>query len=88
MKNEKFEYDTFYHFYNRGNNKQNIFFEDKNYTYFLGLISKHLLDVSEIHCFCLLKNHFHLILRIKDKSEINVKYHKKVHQPFANMFNA
>uniref|UniRef100_UPI00404AA2C8 transposase n=1 Tax=Flavobacterium sp. TaxID=239 RepID=UPI00404AA2C8 len=88
MKNEKFEYDTFYHFYNRGNNKQNIFFEDRNYTFFLNLISKYLLDVSEIYCFCLLKNHFHLIIRIKDKSEINEKYHNKIHLPFSNMFNA
>ena len=30
MKNEKFEYDTFYHFYNRGNNKEDIFIEERN----------------------------------------------------------
>lgn len=88
MKREIFEYDTFYHFYNRGNNKQNIFFEEKNYNYFLTLMSKYLLDVSEIHCFCLLKNHFHLIIRIKSKTEMNERYHDKIHQPFSNMFNA
>lgn len=88
MKREIFEYGSFYHIYNRGNNKQDIFFEDKNYKYFLDLLSRHLLQVSDIYCFCLLKNHFHLIVRIKDETNINEKYHDKIHQPFSNMFNA
>ena len=29
MKQEKFEYDTFFHVYNRGNNEENIFKEEK-----------------------------------------------------------
>ena len=67
MKQEKFEHDTFFHVYNRGNNKEDIFIEDKNYSYFLKLIKDHLLGVAEIYAYCLLKNHFHLIIRIKDK---------------------
>jgi putative transposase len=59
MKQEKFEYDTFFHVYNRGNNKEDIFKEDKNYSYFLKLVRQHLLDVAEIYAYCLLKNHFH-----------------------------
>ena len=70
MKQEKFKYDTFFHVYNRGNNKEDIFIEDKNYSYFLKLIKDHLLGVAEIYAYCLLKNHFHLIIRIKDKNEI------------------
>lgn len=88
MKKETFEYGNFYHVYNRGNNKQDVFFEDKNYYYFLILLKKHLLKVSDIYSFCLLKNHFHLIIRIKEKSEIEIRYHDKVYQPFSNMFNA
>lgn len=88
MKNEKFEYDTFYHFYNRGNNKQDIFFEDKNYFYFLNLVKKYLLNVADVYSFCLLKNHFHFIIKIKEKLEIDIKYLDKIHQPFSNMFNA
>ena len=30
-------YGTFYHIYNRGNNRENIFVEDRNYSYFLNL---------------------------------------------------
>jgi putative transposase len=88
MKQEKFEYDTFFHVYNRGNNEENIFKEEKNYTYFLKLIKDHLLDVSEIYAYCLLKNHFHLVLRIKDKEAISQKYQDKIHLPFSNFFNA
>ena len=87
MKQEKFEYDTFFHVYNRGNNKEDIFIEDKNYSYFLKLIKDHLLGVAEIYAYCLLKNHFHLIIRIKDKNEIPVKYADKIHLPFSNFFN-
>lgn len=88
MKQEKFKYDTFFHVYNRGNNKEDIFIEDKNYSYFLKLIKDHLLGVAEIYAYCLLKNHFHLIIRIKDKNEIPVKYADKIHLPFSNFFNA
>ena len=88
MKTEIFEYGNFYHVYNRGNNHENIFYEERNYFYFLKLIKKHLLHIAEVHCFCLLKNHFHLIIKIKEKEEIDSKYHDKIHQPFSNLFNA
>ncbi|MCU0351702.1 MAG: transposase [Flavobacterium sp.] len=88
MKQEKFEYDTFFHVYNRGNNKEDIFKEDKNYSYFLKLAKQHLLDVAEIYAYCLLKNHFHIVLRIKDRDEIPEKYVDKIHIPFSNLFNA
>jgi len=30
-------YGTFYHIYNRGNNRENIFLQERNYVYFLDL---------------------------------------------------
>ncbi len=35
--------DRYYHIYNKGNNREQIFFEEKNYDYFLNLIEKHIL---------------------------------------------
>jgi putative transposase len=32
--------EQFYHFYNRGNNRQAVFFERENYVYFLRGIKK------------------------------------------------
>lgn len=86
MENQDFlEKGYFYHIYNRGNNRENIFLEDDNYTYFLNLVTKYLLPISEIYAYCLLKNHFHILLRIKDNLEI---VEEKMHLPFSNLFNA
>lgn len=83
MKYEPLQEDCYYHIYNRGNNKQRIFFEAQNYTYFLGLIKKYLLEVCDIYAYCLLNNHFHLL--IKTKAEIE---NKLISQAFSNCFNA
>jgi putative transposase len=60
----------YYHIYNRGNNHGDIFFEERNYSYFLSLLEKHILPVAEIYAYCLLKNHFHLLVRVRDMNEI------------------
>ena len=38
MKQDVIELGATYHIFNRGNNKKNIFIEDKNYIYFLQLL--------------------------------------------------
>jgi REP element-mobilizing transposase RayT len=57
--------DRFYHIYNRGNNRDNIFHEERNYEYFLKLYAKYILPIADTYAYCLLKNHFHLFDRIK-----------------------
>jgi REP element-mobilizing transposase RayT len=89
-KQDILEPDYFYHIYNRGNNKENLFLEEDNYFYFLKLVKNHLLSVADIYSYCLLKNHFHLVIKIKSKEELNnTKFEiDKLHQPFSNLFNA
>ncbi len=84
-KQDFLEKGYFYHIYNRGNNKENLFLEEDNYTYFLNLISKYLLPISDIYAYCLLKNHFHILLRIKEETDV---LENKLHLPFSNLFNA
>ena len=60
--------NEFYHVYNRGNNKQRIFFTDANYLFFLKKIREQLLLVSKIISYCLMPNHFHLIIMATEKS--------------------
>ena len=56
--------DTFHHLYNRGANKQPIFFEKANYIYFLKRL-RYYKDKYEIEllAYCLMPNHFHLFVR-------------------------
>src|SRR5215210_2413709 len=63
-------YDTYYHIYNRGVNGENIFVEERNYQLFLKLVERHLIPVAELFAYCLLKNHFHLSVRIRSEEEI------------------
>jgi putative transposase len=66
-------YDTYYHIYNRGVNGENLFLEERNYDLFLNLYEKHLSLVTDLFAYCLLKNHFHLSLRVKSEDDITKK---------------
>jgi len=91
MKVQPLRSGDYYHIYNRGNNKENIFLSDDNYIYFLKLLTKYILPISEIYSYCLLPNHFHIILKLKNNHELPIEFKngtKKIHQPFSNFFNA
>ena len=54
----------FYHIYNRGADAGRVFFGLDNYEYFLSLIAKKLSRHRiRIVAYCLMPNHFHLLLR-------------------------
>jgi putative transposase len=89
------EHGYFYHIYNRGNGGENIFREQRNYGYFLTLYAKHIEPIAETHAYCLLKNHFHLLVRIREKETCQVsenltglKKYLDPSQQFSNLFNA
>jgi putative transposase len=88
LKKDIFEAGHYYHVYNRGNNHENIFIEEKNYRYFLEKIKKYILPIADVYAYCLLKNHFHIVLRIKDKIDLPEKFKEKIHLPFSNLFNS
>ena len=66
----------YYHIYNRGNNRQRIFFARENYLFFLRRVREYLMDQTSevpetsdvfhasgtIVAYCLMPNHFHLLL--------------------------
>lgn len=76
-----------YHVYNRGNNKQPIFFDDKDYAAFLNLMKRSLQEERtadrlgrpyrnwfgdiELLAFCLMPNHFHLLVYQKSEKAIS-----------------
>ncbi|MFZ0531734.1 MAG: hypothetical protein WAM09_01030 [Anaerolineales bacterium] len=92
----------YYHIFNRGNNGEDLFREDRNYSYFLNLYVKHILPVADTYAYCLLVNHFHFLVRIKNEEEIvSIQMLKDKNEKiltrenrfnpslnFSNMFNA
>jgi len=64
----RIEPGKFYHIWNRGNNRENLFYSSRNYEYFIRLYAEYLDPVVETYAFCLLPNHFHLLVRTKSKS--------------------
>ncbi|MBI4101248.1 transposase [Candidatus Microgenomates bacterium] len=74
--------DTFYHVYNRGVEKRQIFLEDEDYNVFLNLFKRHLSRSAikdfrgrtyqnlskaiELLAYCLMPNHFHLLFYQRD----------------------
>ncbi len=93
-------YDTYYHIYNRGNNRENIFIQERNYEYFLNLYFKYIDPIAETFAYCLLRNHFHVLLRTRAEEEITetlkvssvtrkpLGSEQYLSQQFSNFFNA
>lgn len=59
-----FKTGHFYHIYNRGNNSQKIFFNRENYLFFLRKMKKHISPFASIISWCLMPNHFHIVVYI------------------------
>jgi REP element-mobilizing transposase RayT len=74
MYKEKLKHGHYYHIYNRGNNRESIFKEEKNYQYFLDLYRKYIHPISHLYAYCLMPTHFHLLVQIKELGDIDIMY--------------
>ena len=81
MRLEVLEKDGYYHIYNRGINGCLIFENDENKIYFLKQLSRYLDGKISIFAYCLMGNHFHLVIRLEEEEKI-------VTQAFSNFFNS
>lgn len=61
----KFFEGQFYHVYNRAVDRKPLFTQEKNYYFFLLRIVKYVIPFVDVYAFCLLGNHFHLLVKIK-----------------------
>lgn len=60
----QFDSGHLYHIYNQGNNRQKIFLDRENYLFFLRKIHTHVLPFADILAWCLMPNHFHLMVHV------------------------
>ncbi len=75
---------TYYHIYNRGNNRENLFIQQRDYIRFIDLYARHIEPVAQTFAYCLMRNHFHLLVRIRDESDEQ----REPSRCFSNLFNA
>jgi putative transposase len=80
---------NFYHVYNRGNNRQTIFFDRENYLYFLRLTRDHLILKSvDVVAYCLMPNHYHFLVYLRDETlsdsmkSLSLAYTKAINKRF------
>lgn len=66
-----FATEEYYHIYNRGNNKENIFISDDNYSYFLSKWKKYIYPNIDTLAYCLMPNHFHFLIKVKSEDTFN-----------------
>jgi len=86
---ENFECEYVYHIYTHANGKDLIFRENENYKYFLGKVVKYIIPIAEIYAYCLMPNHFHLLIRFKNTDEsVNGDEHKYLMKQFSNLLNS
>jgi len=62
----KYEPNHIYHIFNQGNNKQVIFPKEENYIFFLRKMRKHILPNVDFLAYCLMPNHFHWLVYVKE----------------------
>lgn len=95
--------ESYYHVYNRGVNKRKIFLEDKDYMVFLNLLKRYLgRQVSkdrygreyenyfahlELLAFCLMPNHFHLLIYQDDDPEAVTGLLRSICTAYTRYFN-
>ena len=66
--------DCTYHIFNRSN--ETVFYNRENYLFFLKKIREYVLPNANILSYCLMPNHFHLILTVKPEGVINIENEK------------
>ncbi len=97
MQKRNFKKGIYYHIYNRGCNKQRLFFCDQDLIRFGDTIKRYLLKFPtiKIYVWCFLPNHFHFLLS-EDISSSNLeageasqisKFMQKIQQSYAMYFN-
>ena len=60
--------NRYYHFYNRGNNRQTVLFERDNYLYFLRGVRKYLCERVDVLAYSLMPTHYHILGKVRKQT--------------------
>lgn len=100
---KQYEEGCFYHIYNRGVEKRQIFLDDQDYKMFLGLLKRHLSREKqennrgllyesyagriELEAFCLMPNHFHMLIYLNNDTKAIPELMRRVAGAYTAYFN-
>ncbi|MDD4968912.1 MAG: hypothetical protein PHT07_05745 [Paludibacter sp.] len=62
-----------YHIYNRGNNRDRVFYTHGNYLFFLKKINTFISPYADIIAWCLMPNHFHIMVSVNEVELLPLK---------------
>lgn len=94
---------VYYHLYNHAVGDENLFRKHENYLFFLERYTRYIHPVAHTYAYCLMPNHFHLLVRIRTTDELSahfremkrrtdlpptVDYPNFVMQQFSNLCNS
>jgi REP element-mobilizing transposase RayT len=82
MKTQLLEPGKYYHVYNRAKNGDPLFENEEAFRFFLKLYQVHVCPIAETYAYCLLHDHLHLLIRIREEAE------GSLYKPFAMLFNS
>lgn len=89
MRYPKLQKNLHYHIYNRAISKQPIFKDAADYYFFMYKIAFYKkVHKIEILIYCILPNHFHLLLRSDQDAKNISKFMSSVQKSYAQYFNA
>lgn len=91
------EPEKYYHIYNHAIGREMLFNSQTDYNDFIKKFSIYISPISYTIAYCLMPNHFHLCLRIKEKATIsfispeyftNEKMTEGIYRRFSHFFNS
>ncbi|WP_236974805.1 hypothetical protein [Membranihabitans maritimus] len=95
---DTFYSDSIYHIWSHANGTENLFREVKNYNFFKDKYWKFIGPIAHTFGYCLLPNHFHLLIKTKSLKEMNhniknisfeeSNVNQHMRQKFSNLLNS
>ncbi|MCF8247589.1 MAG: transposase [Saprospiraceae bacterium] len=67
-----------YHIFNHANGRENVFEEPENYIYFMAKYAEKVEPVVQTLAYCLMPNHFHFLVKVKEEQVLSGFLEKKV----------
>ncbi len=66
----------YYHLYNHAVGDENLFRQHENYLFFLERYGQYIFPVARTYAYCLMPNHFHLLVQIRQEEEL-ISYYRQ-----------